>query len=1184
MDLAQRPRMERRATSALLALLLIAVFLGGLAPSASAATNVTLASDTGLDSIYAGAPVTFRAGADSECASKTFVFHIVDNSSQAMVGGGPGTPESSGPDAQGRYFQSKFDYSGFPSAGSYTVSVDYSTSGCAADDSGHAELVVDVKAGLSGTISVTPDPPAPGQPATLSLATSGGNGDPDLTTIRWTVDGNAVAACDGKLKCPYTFPTARSYPVEVTFSDSAGNHADVKRTITAVTAAPPPPGSPSPPTPPPCVQELHFALSQFRTDGCFEKIAGSSPEQWVTTDQVRLNGVAFAATGQRFVITFPSDADPGGHIKTDTTAIRIDRFVPFSGDVDWSLPADNDDHIGTLREVAVPSIARLFKLRVAGSIAIKLRRDANDKYSATFPLNVELPPAFTAGPTKFAGGVSGAASIKVDDEGPHYDGLKLSVTDVWVGKLKIAEACFSYLPAGAQSIDACETPTIDDQPVLTCNTDVNTDRWDASAKVVLPTESETELAAYGGLANGQVSKLGAFVDKLGTAVPIVPGVFLNRIGFGLCVSPPPFQLRGDVGVNALGGNLTVNGRFLYTDGTETTPWRVEAGGNVSFRDTLLGDATVGFNAWGDVDFDVTAGLSLPSKKPGATEDPPQVVSITGNVNGWMEPRNKTFSIQGSVQACVDGLPCATALGIVSSTGIAGCLDLGTVTLQLPDEVREGPFGFGSITIITHSHTVHLQAGAGYRYGSKVDLLGDSCDLSPYAATASQSRIALAAGHKLSERIAPGARAVSLRIHGTNGPPKVEVRGPDGTTITSPAARRATQRKGHYILAENRSDGTTSVLLIKPAAGRWTIEAAPGGKSSPTHVDRSNYETPSVLFGQTRRTAHGLEAAVEYAVPRGASVQLAERAKGIGRTIARSLHGKRCRGTGKLPDGRVMLCARVRFLPSRGPGGTRHLEAIVSRRGIPLARKSIASFRAPRERVPSRPGPLRARRVGDVLQVAFPRSANASRYTVSVKLSDGREFGYDLSSSCGAVAIKNVPADIGASIRVAGVRYDLETGAFRSIALAAHAASAGSEVKVPRQFWRSRQLCGDVVHTGSEFVLSKVRANAKTGGVTLHVAVPGPGVADVLVTAADSALATSSRAFGPGPARFAFGRARQGLGEPGGYDIRVTPNARGRRALAASKRQHRPVVLNVWVTYTPTGGAALTHSRLHIRIG
>ena len=1045
-DRMKSPTWPGRMLRAFSSLFIVLVLLGA-APSAQAADTPELTANDPSPAV--GSPVAFTYSEAFDCVA-TFTF---------TVDGTPRPPQTS-----------RTITATFATTGEHIVTVSADACGTVGARTGTRTIIVGP--GVSGTINVTPDPPRPGEAASVSVTPSGGLGSP-YTGYRWTVDGIADPAGNDKRTFSRAF-TAGSHTIAVTFSDSpdsaSGNPAHTggaTRTIAAVTptptptptpAPPPAPGDPIPtpaptptpaPAPAPCNGTVAFALSEFTTDGCFTKVA-SNPDRWTTTDQVSLNGMRFADSGQQFTITGPTTAEPGGHVKSDNAAIQLDRFVPFSGNMDWTLPAGRQSQEGLLREVAVPSFARLFKLRIAGSISIKLGWTSAGKHYVSFPMNVELPPPFTAGPSKLSGGVSGAASIRVDSDGIHYDGMKLSVSNVWIGRLKVASACFSYIPAGGQAVAPCAAPSLDGKPYLTCGTDVNTERFDGSAVIELPTASGTKLAAFGGLAGGQVNKLGGFVDGLGTTVPIVPGVFLNRVGFGLCLSPPPLKLRGDIGVTAVGGKLDINGRVTYTDATETTPWSVEVGGNVKFNGTQLGDATVGFNAWGDVNFNVNAGIDLAG-----------VASIKGNVDGWIEPRNNTFNVSGSVQGCITGLTCATASGLVSSSGIAGCLDLGTYTVTLPDEVRQGSFGFGSIRIITRTQTFTLKGGVGYKYGGSVSLLGNSCDFSPYSATrsavatrsATTAQAAQAPAAGLTERVKAGTRAVSLRVRGTNGPPKVVVTGPGGATFSSPATGSAAQEKGKYVLVENPSDGTTSVLLINPAAGDWTVAAAPGAASTPTTMDRSDFEPPAVLFGQQRKAGDGREVAVQYALPAGATLSLAEQGKGIGGTIKGSVRGKRCKGVPALPDGRRMFCARVKFTPSRGPGGTRQIQALVSRDGMPLTSETVAKYRAPRERLPSRAGALRARRIGTSVVVAFPKISGASRLSASAVLSDGRMLAFDLATSCRAVQIPNVPVDEAVTFKIAGVRYDLLTGKYRSISLKSNRKSAGPRGKVPKKVCR-----------------------------------------------------------------------------------------------------------------------------------
>ena len=371
----------------------------------------------------------------------------------------------------------------------------------------------------------------------------------------------------------------------------------------------------------------------------------------------------------------------------------------------------------------------------------------------------------------------------MDDRGPNFDGLKISAANAYIGRIKVPEVCFSYVPAGGRNVAPCDPPSLDGKPYLTCNNAATTDRWDGNGILELPVADKIQYSVFGGLADGRLASLGGFADNIGAlGVKLAPGVDLERLGAGVCLEPPPLKVRGDVGVGLLKGKLRVNGRFTYTDPFGGRPWSINAGGNATIADTSLGDGDLTLNAWGDVDFGLRADINVDN-----------VATLKGEAGGWVEPRNNLFNITGSLQGCLVSVICARTSGLISSTGLAGCIDAGELRFEEPDNPRTGPFGFGSISFSTRTVVVPLKAGFGHRYGAGVDLLGNSCDFSAYSATRSASARA-AAGGTLSERIAPGTKAVSLRIRGSKGAPKVIVRGPDGTTITSPreAAREAAQ--------------------------------------------------------------------------------------------------------------------------------------------------------------------------------------------------------------------------------------------------------------------------------------------------------------------------------------------------------------------------------------------------------
>ena len=969
----------------------------------------------------AGDTVTAE-GPYTECVNNVApVYTFTFSTGGQTVATGTGTSAS---DSSGEVYSATLSQ-----AGDYTLTYDVF---CSQNDPQHhtSTLSFTVTSGLGATISVSPDPAVVNQPATLAAATTGGNAP---YSWAWDLNNDGVFTdADGRTPST-TFMTTGPHVVSVRITDNQNGDAPVThtvtitKTITVVNATKPPP------PPPPCVTRVAFQLSEFTTGGCFTKTS-TSPVRWQTTAAIKLNGISLPDFGQTFTITGPTAGEPGGHLTALNSTMQLDHFTAFAGDIDWSLPAGGRGDEQVFHSFSVDSGATLFGLHVSGTIALELGEDANGSYYADFPLSIQLPASFTAGPDPSFGSVTGAASLRVDDAGIHYNGLRLEAENVWLGKLKVDSVCFSYIPAGGVSTAPCDTPTFGggDEPFIQCNSDPTTNRWDASADIELP--SGLELGAFGGLANGKISKLGGSIGNLGRRAPIADGVYLDHVAFGLCLSPPPFKIRANIGANFLGNSniISLDGGFTYTDATETSPWSLELDGSLTIGDTPIGDGTLGINGAGGIDFGLHAGVDLYG-----------VASLDAQVSGWIDAPHHQFVVSGSGQGCL-GSACASASGELSSTGIAGCVTVGTST---PTYDLIIPLDGGAPYLDTSTYP--LTAGFGYVWGaSSVDLLGGSCDFSPYEPT--QTTSARDAGANTPRRlpITRGTEAVSLRIHGTHGPPKVVLRGPHGPTITSPSNGRSKLSKGHYLLVANKTDGTTDVMLVRPAAGTWTISQVPGSGSSLTAIDRASLAVPPTFGARVLGTGASRTVRVAYAVPVGTSVRLVERAKGINHTIAASLRGTRCPGLPELRPGtdEKILCAKIRFHPAPGPGGKRKVQAIVTRRGIPLLQKNIASFKAPRKTLPSRVKTLRAKRGRGFLTIAFSRSFGASRYSVSAKLSDGRELAFDLAGRCRALRIAKVPSKVAAKVKVAGVRYDLAVGRARTISIKAHARSAGHTKK------------------------------------------------------------------------------------------------------------------------------------------
>jgi hypothetical protein len=132
----------------------------------------------------------------------------------------------------------------------------------------------------------------------------------------------------------------------------------------------------------------------------------------------------------------------------------------------------------------------------------------------------------------------------------------------------------------------------------------------------------------------------------------------------------------------------------------------------------------------------------------------------------------------------------------------------------------------------------------------------------------------------------------------------------------------------------------------------------------------------------------------------------------------------------------------------GTAGKREIEAVVSRGGIVITRLVIASYEFAGSPMPTKPSHLQLVRQGNDVVVDWSRVAHESDYTLSVKLSDGREFGNTPGPSCRGFLIKGVGSDVGASVELAGLRKDLESGPVAKLDLAAGAQRAGSAGSLP----------------------------------------------------------------------------------------------------------------------------------------
>jgi PKD domain len=891
---------------------------------------------------------------------------------------------------------------------------------------------------LSASITTSPSPVIINQPVTFS-ATPEGDGTAPYTYAWDLTDSGTFTPATGStpFEQTTTFTTLGEHTVRLQIKDTVngGNIQHTAIVTQTVDVVEPTTNTPPPPPPPTCYPSLVVGLAHLTTTGCFTQ-STTNPSVYTTRSTVMLNGGTLTAYGQTFTVTTAPDGT-AGHFTAPNSTIEIGGTTVFSGNIDWTLPVGGAGDQALAESFTVATGYQFLNLSVAGTVSLTLGENSDGTFYSDYGLYLQLPAGFSAGPDPSFGSVSGGVAIKVEDSGKvDFGGIVLNVQNVWMGSLQVENACFAYVPADGNQGNGCPavSATSNDAPIVSCNTNPDASYWAASVTVDLP--SGVRLGASGSIVGGQVGSFSGVLGNLGRTVPITAGFFLDHIAFGMCLNPPPLTIAANVGVNFLGSThaVDIEGGFTYTDSTESTPWSIEINGAVSVGDTPIGTAEVGFDGNEVINFDVQAGFTALDN----------IASLNGEVYGWIDAPEKEWVVGGDIKGCF-GSACAEAEGEFSSTGVAGCITIGstfpTYDLIIPLDGSGPPYLDQSVYPIT--------AGFGYVWGNKtVDLLGGSCDFSDYEPADAFSARAANGDTRLSTKVASGTEAVALRIHGTNGPPQIVVHGPGGVTITSPAKGITKQSKGHYMLIENKTNGTADLMLIRPAAGTWTVSQAPHSTSSLTTMDRASLEVPPTFGARIKTKGARRVVQVAYAVPVGAKVKLVEHAKGVEHTIAANLQGQRCPGLPAMrphTDERI-LCANIRFTPSLGQTRKRQIVAVVSRGAIPLYQKAIASFTAPALRLPSRVAAMRVQRGQGDLVVDFSSSSPASHYAVSAKLSDGRELAYYLGARCHALKITNVPAGVGAAVKLAGVRYDLKLGRANTISINADAKSAGKKSK------------------------------------------------------------------------------------------------------------------------------------------
>ena len=481
--------------------------------------------------------------------------------------------------------------------------------------------------------------------------------------------------------------------------------------------------------------------------------------------------------------------------------------------------------------------------------------------------------------------------------------------------------------------------------------------WAGGATLVLRTARSLEVGAGFGIKDGGFDFLRGSIGNLNK--PIGSGIFLQSIGFE--VRDSPLRLAGSIGVSA--GPSVAGVKAVSVGGTLKAtladPFIVEIAGNARVADRFkLGEAFVRYSSTGLFEFGAKADWDF------------WRLSLGGSVDGWVDGF-QAFNVEGSLRACLDVWgpdPCGSAKGILSSRGIAGCV---------------GVYGY--------------YVGAGATWNFDFDAF-TGCDLAPYREV--KPARARTAATLTSTRLPRGLRSAAWEVTAEGEPTGVTLAGPNGESVT--VSRDAPVVQNDRFYAQLRQDGTTFVLVNKPAAGRWTLS---DDGASPVRLVREARGLPEPSVS-ARVRGRGRSRVLSWNARRipGQSVTFAEIGRGVRNAITTT---KAVRGS-------------ARFRLADGPAGRRRIVALVEQNGLPRTTMTAGSYRAPGTLRPGRPKALKAQRTRSRLVVSWRPRPSGFRHAVYFRLSDGRRIVRVVRSSRRRVVLKGVPRRVSARIKVQGL--------------------------------------------------------------------------------------------------------------------------------------------------------------------
>lgn len=639
--------------------------------------------------------------------------------------------------------------------------------------------------------------------------------------------------------------------------------------------------------------------------------------------------------------------DPGSQLVIDAEALTIDTIGKASVLVENGNTSVTLYHGPINRNLSgLKPGDRLFEFPVETYVADIFGFDVAADMPVMMTANGVRIPVDVELPPEFGGFTGHAELTATKDVGLELDSLQIRIGPVPLGVLVVENVQVDWQSGGT---------------------------WRGEGKLSVPAGGSIE--ARFEFLQGDFKSAG-FDYTLAPPQAIGPFVYLLSVGGDFAVDPVTIAARASFGAGAaVQGQAPVklDGQFTMTF-PKGQPASFRFDGGVELFLIHVGDGFMEFQTDGYAQFGGGSQLSIGPLSGGV------------DVNGFVEAGSGRYGadISGNAQICLevdvelDTISVCGGVGAeaaVSSIGLAAC-----ARINPPDPI--GGFS-GGLAVRWADVNPAVLISPIVASAQIIDSIAIPCTTAGYRIPPPR-RVAGGERRAGAEAFAVdgGLPTATVLVEGTGGAPDVTLTGPGGQTVSS-----GEPTKAGFVVGVPGTDASW-VVLNDPKGGTWTMSPNPGSPAVSEVRLSEGYEAAEVARAKVRKGS------IDYRLSGlGSGQKVVFREKGK--------FGVATLGSTTKPKG------TLRFKPTRGAGGNRKVEALITRDGLITDRVGIGSYKAP---PPPRPGPvkkLRARRSGTAVTVQFVPSKVADTTSIRARGSDGAELAASVTGRKRKVQLKGL---------------------------------------------------------------------------------------------------------------------------------------------------------------------------------